>query len=292
MRTLILAFLSLWILSRWVDAQNVDGSMLDVGEIKMFCRVSGEGHPVFFIHPNGGDLSVWINQENLFNKHFKIVLADSRGHGRSESGDERLTYENITNDWLSLMDQLKIESASIVGWSDGGIVALMMAIKAPERVSKIVSIGGNLNSTTEAVNSYAPRWVKGILDDLDRVEDSDYPTGSIENLKQKFRMLIEQPEIKKESLSMIESPSLIISGDRDIIRLEHTFEIFKGIPRSNLCVLPGTTHWIPYEEPDLMNHIIFSFLTREFRALDSGDVLESISIDQVLSELDAANKTE
>jgi pimeloyl-ACP methyl ester carboxylesterase len=127
------------------------GHYYDIRGIKMYAEIYGKGQPLLIIHGNGGSISNFVYQIPYFSKKYKVIVADSRAQGRSTDKGDSLTYEMMADDYAALLDVLKIDSAYVIGWSDGGINGLLLSIRHPEKVKKLAVTGANLVPDTTAV---------------------------------------------------------------------------------------------------------------------------------------------
>lgn len=237
------------------------GNYKHINGIKLYYEVYGNGKPLILLHGNGGQIRSQGKRIAYFSQSFKVIAVDSRGHGKSLD-DQPLTYEQMADDISDLMDSLQIDSANIWGQSDGGILGLLIAIRHPEKVSSLATFGANLFPGKEAVYDEADKWV---TDSLKATKDP--------KTKQLFSLLVYQPDIKDEELKKIKCPVLIMSGDRDFIRLEHSIRIFNQIENSNLFVMPGATHFGAYQKPELFNMILMDFFTKPFSKMSTMDAV-------------------
>ncbi|HSP88359.1 MAG TPA: alpha/beta hydrolase [Ignavibacteriaceae bacterium] len=240
------------------------GKYVNVNNIRMYYETYGNGQPLVIIHGNGGSIAEMSNQIAYFKDNYKIIAADSREHGKSSGDNERLTYEKMAMDLVMLLDRLNIDSAFVVGWSDGGIIGLLMAINFPEKVKKLAICGANIEPDTSAVYSWTIDWLNEMNQKIDENIQKKDTTENWSLLKKYFDLLTNQPHIPLEDLKRIEAPTLVMSGDRDIIREKHTFKIYKNIPNSSLCIFPTSTHSVPLDDPDLFNWIVERFFNEEF----------------------------
>jgi pimeloyl-ACP methyl ester carboxylesterase len=127
------------------------GNFISINGDKQYYEIYGQGTPLVLIHGNGGNISSMRPQIEFFAKKYKVIVMDCRGRGKSELGKDSLTYDQITKDIVGILDYLKLDSTYVVGRSDGGIIALLMAIHHPEKVRKIVSFAANLTPDTLAL---------------------------------------------------------------------------------------------------------------------------------------------
>src|ERR1700748_3790650 len=128
------------------------GKYYDIRGFKMYCETYGEGQPVLIIHGNGGSINNFVYQIPYFSQKYKVVIADSRAQGKSKDDGDSLSYEMMADDYAALLTAMKIDSANVIGWSDGGINGLLLAIRHPEKVKKLAVTGANLTPDTSAVN--------------------------------------------------------------------------------------------------------------------------------------------
>jgi pimeloyl-ACP methyl ester carboxylesterase len=169
------------------------------------------------------------------------------------------------NDIAKFIEQMKLDSVSIIGKSDGAIIALLMGIYFPQKISKIVSFSANL---TPDSNALIFATVKDIHEHRMQAEKklSEKDTSANWKLeKLKYRLMEFQPHIKAADLRKINMPVLVLSTDRDVIKAEHTLFIYQNIPLSHLCIIPGENHFIPRKNPALFNSMVEKFLTEGFK---------------------------
>jgi pimeloyl-ACP methyl ester carboxylesterase len=148
-----------------------------VNDIQMYYAVYGQGEPLIMLHGGLGHSDVWGNQIPVFAQHFKVICADSRGHGRSTRSAQPYSYALMASDVVALMDYLKIDKASIIGWSDGGIIGIDIAINHPERLNRLFAFGANTNvaglrpdmDKSPVFNKY----IEVAGEDYKRLEDAD-----------------------------------------------------------------------------------------------------------------------
>jgi pimeloyl-ACP methyl ester carboxylesterase len=250
------------------------GKYAEVNGIKMYYEEYGQGKPLVLIHGNGGSILHMGYQIQYFSKYYRCIVADSRAHGKSAVGNGRLTYEVMADDWAALLDHLKIDSAYVLGWSDGGILGLLLAIHHPKKVSKLAAMGANLQPDSSAVYS----WVVPILENMNKLTDSmisaKNKSQNWDVMKKHLDLLSNQPHIPLQELHKIACPVLVMGGDKDVIREEHTTEIYQNIPKAHLCIFPGETHMIPVTDPDLFNATVSRFLKNPFKRPDTKDFFQ------------------
>ncbi len=204
----------------------------------MYVETYGKGQPLLVIHGNGGSIADMANQVPYFSKSYNVIAADSRSQGKSADPSDSLSYEMMADDYNALMDSLHIDSANIVGWSDGGIIGLLLAIRHPEKVRKLAVTGANIRPDTSAFSANDMQWMKNHADKL----SGQKPDPGVKNELKLTRLMIDEPNIPGALLGKIRCPVLVIGGDHDIIKPAHTLEIYQSIPNAFLWILPGSGH--------------------------------------------------
>lgn len=264
--TLQLLLAVLYISTVLAQKQNVKyghndsaGHYYNIRGFKMYCEVYGSGKPLLMIHGNGGNISAFKENIPFFAKKYKVIVADSRAHGRSVDLKDSLSFEMMADDFAALLDTMQIKSADVIGWSDGGINALVLAMRHPDKVIKLASTGANLwPDSTGIVPSY---WKN------EQKQYNDYQlhlpkTAAEKNTYKIFLLDWLQPNIPLKALHSIKCPSLIICGDHDLIPLEHTVQIYQNIPKARLWVVPNSGHATLIEHRDEFNKIVDDFFSK------------------------------
>ncbi len=241
------------------------GAYIEVNGVKIYFETYGKGSPLVLIHGNGGNIEGMKYQIEYFSKKYKVIALDCRGRGKSELGKDSLTYMNMTRDVNSLLEYLELDSAYIVGRSDGGIIGLLMGIHYPQKVKKIAAFGANLWPGSSALYSFEVKGVHEYRLQIEEMISKGDTTQDWNLLRQRMRLMEFQPNITKEDLRKIKAPVLVLSCDRDLIMEEHTLFIYRNIPKSNLCIFPGETHWITNTNPVLFNNTVARFLEAEYK---------------------------
>ncbi len=245
------------------------GKFVELNGAKIYYEEYGKGEPLLLIHGNGGSIESMGNQIDYFKSKYRVIVADSRGQGKSELKTDSLTYVQITKDMEGLVNHLKLDSISIIGWSDGGIVGLQMGISGKSKIKKIVAMGANLRPDSTAIYSWARKDVQN-LEKMIELKIKAKDTSENWNLqKQLTGLLVDQPNIATKDLSKIKAKVLVVAGDKDIIKNEHSVEIFENISMAQLCILPGETHFAPASSPEVFNALANKFLSEPFKRPDS-----------------------
>jgi len=239
-----------------------NGKFYDINGFKMYTEVYGSGPPLLLIHGNNGNMSAFAKNVPYFATHYQVVLADSRSQGRSLDPDHPLTFEMMADDYSALLDAMHIPSAYVIGWSDGGINALLLAIRHPEKVNRLASTGANLWPTADAFR--AGLW-EDEKKEYDSGPDKTYSTAKEKNDRKLFLLDWQEPHITLAQLHTIQAPSLIICGDHDLISVTHTVLIYQNIPHANLWVVPNSGHGTLIEHTDDFNHQVDKFFTEPYK---------------------------
>lgn len=231
-----------------------ESGLANVNDIKMYYAIfNKEGaEPVILLHGGFVSSDEWGFEVPLLSKTHKVIILDSRGHGRSYMSDKPLRYNLMSSDVLQLMDFLKIKKASIVGWSDGGIIGLILAIKYPQRINKLFTFGTNYNLSgykTEPFDSLsAARFMAKAQANYNRL--SPAPDNFAELRKALRKMYSAEPNLSAEEIKTIKAPTVIACGEYDqFIKREHFEELAHLIPKAKLVILPNVGHAGPLQDP-------------------------------------------
>jgi len=243
------------------------GESVQLNGIKLYFETYGKGLPLLALHGNGQDISALGNQIQFFAGQYRVIAPDSRGHGKSEMGAGRLTYEQMADDENALLEKLDLKQVYVLGWSDGGIVGMLLAIRHPDKVAKLAIMGANLEPA--GAYDWAQAWVsqqEKITDAMIAKHDTSQPWAV---QKKHLDLLGSQPHIPIQELKRIAVPTLVMAGDKDVIRDEHTLQIFHALPKAQLCIFPGATHMIPRQDPELFNQTVGKFFQEPFSRPDT-----------------------
>ncbi|MEO8226639.1 MAG: alpha/beta hydrolase [Gemmatimonadota bacterium] len=241
--------------------------------VTLYYETYGAGQPLLLVHGNGFSIGSLAAQIAFFKEHYKVIAMDSRDHGRSSDSEEPITYEKMTDDLAALIDHLALDSVDVFGWSDGGIEALLLGIRHPGKIRKLVAMAPNLNPGAQAFYPEADELIRTMLES---VPDSVRSTPASRRELKVTGMTLKEPNIAPTMLSRITAPTLILAGDHDVVRLEHIVEIFNHLPNGQLGIFPNSTHMVPYDEPALFNATVEHFLSTPFVKVQRiADVMKS-----------------
>ncbi len=247
------------------------GHYVPVNGIRLYYEVYGKGHPLLLLHGNGGSILSMRYQIPALAKHFEVIAVDSRAQGMSTDTNSPLTFTLMASDMAGLLDSLHIDGAYVVGWSDGGIIGLKLALDYPRKVAKLVADGANFVADSTALP-------ESMLDEMAATSFSKLSKAAQANIRkhsffpQRAGMIFDQlneldlkhPNFTLEQLHSIQAPTLVMAGDHDLIKLQHTIKLFRNLPHAQLCIVPGAHHNLLQARHNLANRIIIDFLERPF----------------------------
>lgn len=241
------------------------GKFYDIRGFRMYTETYGQGQPLLIIHGNGGSINNFTNQIPDFSKKYKVILADSRAQGKSADAGDSLSYEMMADDYAALLEAMKIDSAYVIGWSDGGINGLLLSIRHPEKVKKLAVTGANLWPDTTAVFSDVEDLV---MPGYTALKNKPQRTAQEKAAWKLMRLLVEEPHITLNALHSIRVPVLVIGGDHDVIKPEHTLLIWQNIPNAYLWILPNSGHSTPLVYRDEFNRKVEEFFSKPYRKIE------------------------
>lgn len=225
-----------------------------MSDIKLHYIEQGHGQPLILLHGNGEDSNYFAHQIDHFSENYRIIAIDTRGHGKSPRGSKPFTIKQFAEDLNDFMDEKGIAKANILGFSDGGNIALAFALKHPERVEKMILNGANL----------FPKGVKPLYQwpiELGyRIaklfsKKSDQAKRNTEMLG----LMVNEPHVNPLELNDLSMPILVVAGTKDMIKESHTKLIYKNLPNARLSILEGN-HFVANKSPMEFNKVVEDFL--------------------------------
>lgn len=228
-----------------------EGARMDV---ELHYREEGTGEPLILLHGNGKDGSYFEHQMAAFAPRYRVIALDTRGHGRSPRGKAPFTIRQFADDLLAFMDGQGIERAHLLGFSDGGNIALAFALAHPERVGKLVLNGANLDGG-------------GVKPSVQLPIVAGYGAASLfarwsvraHRKAEMLSLMVNDPNIAPEELAELRVPTLVVAGTRDMIKEEHTRLIARNIPGARLAFVEGD-HFVAAGNPEEFNKVVRRFL--------------------------------
>ncbi|WP_291054323.1 alpha/beta hydrolase [Herbiconiux sp.] len=269
-------------------------SVVRIGGVDLYSEVAGpeHGEPVLLLHGGFCSLESMRPQAEALAGSHRVFAFERPGHGRSADIDEEYSYARSLSDTLGYLDAHGLGAVHVVGYSDGAILGLLLAMRHPERVRSLVAISANLDPSAFTFSdsadpetavmlaparerapeaTEAPRTVVGDDPSPDPQPDAermlyerlspDGPAHADVVLAKLIRLWTTEPHIAPAELEAIAAPTLVMAGDRDTIRPDHTLRIAASIPGAQLCLVPGTTHSLIAERPALVTTLLQGFLS-------------------------------
>ena len=214
----------------------------------------GEGFPLILLHGNGEDAGYFEHQMEPFAKHFRVIALDTRGHGQTPRGEAPFTIRQFADDLLSFMDLHNIGKAHILGFSDGGNIAMVFALAHPGRIGKLILDGANLDASGVKRKFQIPIEAGYRIARLFSRKDPKARKHA-----EMLGLMVNDPDVKPEELAQIQNPTLVLAGENDMIKDAHTALIARSIPGALLSVIPGD-HFIANRHPEAFNEVVLRFL--------------------------------
>ncbi|WP_328423878.1 alpha/beta hydrolase [Micromonospora sp. NBC_00389] len=245
---------------------------VQLGEVNTFYERDGAGEPLVLLHPGFADSRALGQNVPGLAKRFTVYRPDRRGHGRTPDVGGPISYQLMAEDTIAFLEKVVGGPAHLVGHSDGTPVALLVALRRPDLVRRLVLAAGVFHHDG---------WIDGAVD-LDeetvaffvRYHGEVSPDGPqhFPIVKAKLdRMHHEEPTVTVADLAGYPGPALVMVADDDEVRVEHTLALRDGLPRSQLAVVPGTSHGLLADKPDLCNRLIIDFLTEPLESAANPD---------------------
>ena len=218
---------------------------IPLSDISLCCHVFGSGEKdIVMVHGNSEDYSVFQDIIPDLVKDYRIIAIDSRGHGLTPFGRKRLTYKQMAEDTFYAIKMLRLKRPHFIGFSDGGIIGLILAVNYPHLIDRYVLCGANLNpwgltgKTLKILNKDYLRFLSGSV-----FSDEDYKNA------RRYRIMVQEPMISVRSLGKIQDPVLLLAGDRDIVKESHTNLMARSIPNSHIKIIEDCGHFVFNKKP-------------------------------------------
>jgi pimeloyl-ACP methyl ester carboxylesterase len=241
------------------------GDYVRLGSVDTWYEVEGDGDPVVLLHGGMSDGSAWGAQTPALAERYRVYRPDRRGHGRTADTDDPFGYDEMAAETIDFLQRVVGGPAHLVGWSDGGITALLAARARPDLVRRQVLMGVNFHfdgmlgdSANLGEDPETPALA--VFKDAYVALTPDGPQHWPVFFAKTGRLWLEEPTLTVEDLARIEVPSLVLVGDDEPIRFDHTVALYENLPNGQLAVVPGASHLFGLEKPDLTNRLIVDFL--------------------------------
>lgn len=225
-------------------------------DIALSYREYGSGAPLILLHGNGEHSGYFDSQIEALSRAYRVITVDTRGHGRSPRGTAPFTLEQFARDLRGFLDAHDLKKASLLGFSDGGNIALLFALHYPQRVDRLILCGANLYPTglkPLSLLTIDAAWA--LLTPLTPL------SPGLRRRAELLRLMACEPHIDPAALARLTAPTLVVAGTHDLIRARHTRLIAESLPDARLCILPGG-HSVAADDPAAFNCAVLDFLSK------------------------------
>lgn len=244
--------------------------MVDLGGVQTAYDEAGSGEPLVYLHGGFSDSRELDPLFERYSDHFHVYAPDRRGHGRTPDVDGPFSYARFADDTIAFLETVVGGPAHLVGFSDGATTALLVALQRPDLVRRIVMISGQFHhdglddgffgddpaadAAQMAGTPLAQRYAE---------VSPDGAGHFVVTAEKVIRMALEDPTLTTNDVGQVKARTLVVCSDDDVVTLEHTTALYRALPDAELAVIPGTSHVLILEKPDLVGSIVLDFLTRE-----------------------------
>ena len=230
------------------------GKYAPVNGIRLYYEIYGAGEPLLLLHGNNMSIASFNRQIPELAKKYQVIALDSRGQGNSSADSTKLTYELFADDAAAFLDFLGIDSAHVLGWSDGGNIGLLLAMEHPRKVKKLASMAAVLYNDNTSIS---PKLNALLRKQLAEMKDKGIAEADM-NYRLK-NLLLTEPHIQPDSLTKVTVPVLVMAGEDDIVKREHTALIARKLPESTLKIFRKAGHEAPKEVTEEFNRAVMDF---------------------------------
>ncbi len=225
-------------------------------EIRLHYVEKGSGTPLIFLHGNGEDHSYFTRQIEFFSGKYRVIAVDTRGHGCSPRGEKPFTIRQFAEDLYDFLEEHAISKAHILGFSDGANIAIVFALRHPERVDRLILNGANLNPQGVRASTQIPVLIGYKIASL----FAKRWAGAMKNAEM-LGLMVNDPHIVPEALEGISARTLVLAGTKDMIKEKHTIQIYEHLPNAELTFLSGG-HFIAAKNAPAFNAAVWDFLEK------------------------------
>lgn len=250
-------------MNRSNNFEESPGDMAEVNGIHMHYEIYGTGTPLVLIGDGGWDCADFRFQIPILSRRFRVVVAESRGDGKSDHPDGALSFAQLAGDWDALLNYLGIDSAYVFGVGNGADIALLLALQFPGKVSKLALFNANLTSDADALDA---QYLDSLQTQILALSDSVALGKKQYGQTLAALALIQQgPSIDVDALGKIKRPVLVMAPDKGTVRVQHTTAIFNALEDAELGIFPGSTPKMPQENPMQINQVLLRFFLFDTR---------------------------
>ncbi|MFG3161125.1 alpha/beta fold hydrolase [Streptomyces sp. NPDC048232] len=246
------------------------GDYADLPGVRTWYESEGTGDPLVLLHGGFCTNDTWGAQRADLAAAYRLLLPERRAHGHTPDVDGPLTYQDMADDTVAFLETVVDAPAHLVSWSDGAVVALLVALARPDLVRRVVLIGANFRPGGEcfvepgmldAMTPDSPdmSFFREMYEAVSPDGADHWPVVAVKMID----MWRTQPTLTESDLGRITAPALVMTGDDDLMTLEHTTALYRALPDARLAVLPGASHLVPLEKPALVNGLVLDHLGQE-----------------------------
>ena len=241
--------------------------------MRTYYEVEGTGEPLVMLHGGLCAIETFGGLRSALVDRHRLYLPERRGHGRTSDVEGPFTYEVMARDTIAFMDAIGLDSAHILGWSDGASVGLLTTLHRPDLVRKLVLIGqpANLDGIKAEfremlkLEKMPPDMLPPMLKEIYAAVSPDGPEHWDIVVDKAWQMFRTEPNLEVAELANVAAPTLLLLGDNDIVTIPHAEEMHRALPQSKLVVVPDATHGMPMEKPDVVSRLVLDFLAGDAR---------------------------
>ena len=243
------------------------GHYAEIRGLRMYYEQHGSGSPLLLLHGGSGNGMQFEHQVPAFASTHRLIVPDCRAQGRTTDKPGPITYHDMAEDMIALLDKLHVKRVDVMGWSDGGDIGLDMAMNHPDRVGHLVTFGANFRA--DGLEEQYVAWVRdatadsfgaGMRDGWTKLNPQ--PEHYAEAMNKLLAMWRTQPQWTDADLGRIRAKVLVCAGEHDMVRSDHTAALARAIPGAQVWIVPGASHSAMIERPDLVNPKVLEFLSQ------------------------------
>lgn len=238
---------------KYANGRNFTESENQV-DIELFYREKGSGEPLLLLHGNGESGAYFTHQMDYFQNKYRVIAPDTRGHGKSPRGEAPFTIAQFACDLYDFIKVHRIPKAVILGFSDGANIAMQFTMQHPDMVKALILNGGNLSAKGVKRTTQLPIEIGYKIARHFAAKSQDAARNA-----EMLGLMVNEPNIKPQELSLITAPTLVIAGTKDMIKESHTREIAENLPHAKLMLIRGD-HFVANRHPAAFNRAVDDFL--------------------------------
>jgi pimeloyl-ACP methyl ester carboxylesterase len=249
------------------SVQRTGGAYVDAGGIRTYYEVHGSGGPLLLLHGGFCPVETFDGLTPTLAEQYTVYTPERRGHGRTADVEGSITYAAMAADTIAFLDAVGVPEAHLVGWSDGAVVALLVARARPDLAGKLVMIGQPVNfdglpaeMRAGLSHGLTKQMLPPMLEPLYAATSPDGPQHFDVVAEKLFALYRIEPDIELSELAGVSAPTLVMIGDADMCTVEHAEAVRQALPDGHLAVVPGASHGLPMEKPTLTSAIVLDFL--------------------------------